>query len=170
MGRFLFFSSSFLPVPSPETFLQFFFLISLAGNFCKADEITTKLPHEIRSIKSPKINTPSTTLPKNTNKTPKNLQQNTKKSPTITNNHKKSTTKTKNHKLSDQRTQRNRRKKKTNLKKRQKNTPLTSPAWGHDPPDSGAVVDHGSLSELLHFSQSPFPSPCLREEKGKKIK
>jgi hypothetical protein len=67
-------------VPLPGTFFAIFF--SLAANFCKAGKITTKLSHEIRSRKSPK-NPPSTTLPKNTNKTPKNLQQNT-------NNHQKS--------------------------------------------------------------------------------
>jgi len=46
---------------------------------------------------------------------------------------------------------------------------LASPTSGHDPPNSGAVVDHGSLSESLQFSQSPFPSPCLCEKKKKRV-
>jgi hypothetical protein len=58
-------------------------------------------------------------------------------------------------------------------KKLQKNTPLASLAWGHDPLDFGAIVDHGSLLESLQFDLSsslslPFPSPCLWEEKEKK--
>jgi hypothetical protein len=72
-------------VPSPETFFAIFFLISVAGNFCKTGEITTKLPHEIRSRKSPKINTSSTTYQKIptkhqkiSNKIPKNHQQSPK--------------------------------------------------------------------------------------------
>jgi hypothetical protein len=118
-------------MPPLETFFAIFFLISLAENFCKAGEITTKLPHEIRSRKSPKINPPSTTLPKNTNKTQKKsptkyqtITKNHQQSPKITINHKKSTTKTKNHKLSDQRTQ---RKKKTKNKTKPQKSPEKHP-------------------------------------------
>jgi len=60
-------------------------------------------------------------------------------------------------------------------KKCPKNTPLASPASERDLLDSGAVVDHGYLSESLQFSLSsslslPLPSPSLCENKKREKK
>jgi hypothetical protein len=108
-------------------------------------------------------NPPSTCI---TKKSPTKHQ----KIPTITTNQQQ---KPKNHKLSDQITQRKKKKKKKKKKKTWKYTPLASPTSSHDPPGSGAVVDHGSLSESLHFFLSsslglPFHLPVSVKKMVKK--